>query len=76
MAALKSVSKAPSSFKSVGENVQYQVDGDYLVLRIKYTERLRPSGSGKSTLIGTTGGAALIEGTDGVKATLTVYLPD
>jgi hypothetical protein len=56
------------------KNVEFQLEGNDLVIRIDLTQKLGTSSSGKSQLIGTTSGNVTVPGTD-IKVGLNVYRP-
>ena len=67
-----------SSFTTVGTNVEYQMDNNYLTIRIPVGEaalaNARPSASGKTNVIGTTNGNANVGNANGVSITLGLNL--
>lgn len=56
-------------------NIKTSVKGDVLTITVNLKERHGQSASGKSETIASTSGNQLIEGTDGVKFGLNVYVP-
>ena len=55
-------------------NVEWQVSGNDLFIRIDLSKRLGPSSSGKTTVVATTGGS--LEVAAGVRLGLNVYTKD
>ena len=56
------------------KNVEAEIDGDVLTIRVKLTENLGRSKSGKSIMIGSTEGIADVGG--GIKVGLNVFRLD
>lgn len=56
-------------------NVEFEVEGDQLVIVIDLSQELGESGSGKSIIIASTDGNVSIPGRDEVKVGLNVYRP-
>ena len=56
-------------------NVEFEVQGDQLIIRIDLHQELGVSSSGKSTIIATTGGNVAVPGWEAVKVGLNVYRP-
>ena len=57
------------------QNVEFEVEGDQLVIRIDLGQELGESSSGKSVIIATTGGNVAVPGREAVKVGLNVYRP-
>ena len=57
------------------ENVQFQVQGNHLVITVDLGQELGVSSSGKSVIIATTGGNVAVPGWEAVKVGLNVYRP-
>ena len=57
------------------QNVEFEVEGDQLVIRIDLSQELGESSSGKSVIIATTGGNVAVPGREAVKVGLNVYRP-
>jgi hypothetical protein len=53
----------PAAVKT-GENVEYTVDGDQLIIRVDLSHRVGPSASGKTIVIASTRGNKPVEGTE------------
>ena len=56
-------------------NVEFEVQGDQLIMRIDLSQELGVSSSGKSVIIATTGGNVEVPGWEAVKVGLNVYRP-
>ena len=56
-------------------NVEFEVQGDQLLIRIDLSQELGVSSSGKSVIIATTGGNVEVPGWEAVKVGLNVYRP-
>ena len=56
-------------------NVEFEVQGDQLIIRIDLSQELGVSSSGKSVIIATTGGNVAVPGWEAVKVGLNVYRP-
>jgi hypothetical protein len=56
-------------------NVEFEVEGDQLIIRIDLNQELGVSSSGKSVIIATTGGNVAVPGWEAVKVGLNVYRP-
>ena len=57
------------------QNVEFEVQGDRLVITVDLGQELGVSSSGKSVIIATTGGNAVVPGWEEVKVGLNVYRP-
>jgi hypothetical protein len=57
------------------ENIEFEVQGDLLVITVDLSQELRTSASGKSVIIATTGGNVGVPGCEEVKVGLNVYRP-
>ena len=57
------------------QNVEFQVQGDTLLIRVDLRQELGESASGKSVIIGTTGGNVAVPGYEDIKVGLNVYRP-
>jgi len=57
------------------ENIQMEVQGNALVIRVDLSKAYGLSGSGKSVIIASTGGNVTVPGRDEVKIGLNVYRP-
>lgn len=57
------------------ENIEFEVQGDQLVIVIDLSQELGQSASGKSVIIATTGGNVSVPGHEEVKIGLNVYRP-
>src|SRR6266568_6839147 len=57
------------------QNVQFQVQGDKLVIIVDLSQEIGESASGKSVIIATTSGNVSVPGRDDVKVGLNVYRP-
>ncbi len=57
------------------DNVEFEVEGDHLIIRVDLSQELGVSSSGKSTIIATTGGNVEVPGWEAVKVGLNVYRP-
>lgn len=55
-------------------NVEIKRSGDVLTIKVNLKERLGASKSGKSQVIASTDGNATVEGTEGIKLGLNVYV--
>lgn len=64
---------ASNERSSVGQNVEMELDGDILVIRVNVTKRYGESKSGKTTIIATTQGNKKVPGLDEVYIGLNVY---
>jgi hypothetical protein len=56
-------------------NVEFEVEGDQLIIRVDLSRELGESSSGKSVIIATTGGNVEVPGWEAVKVGLHVYRP-
>ncbi len=56
-------------------NVEFEVQGDRLVITVDLSQELGESSSGKSVIIASTGGNVSIPGWEEVKVGLNVYRP-
>ena len=56
-------------------NVEFEVQGDQLIIRVDLSQELGESSSGKSVIIATTGGNVEVPGWEAVKVGLNVYRP-
>ena len=56
-------------------NVEFEVEGDHLIIRVDLSQELGESSSGKSVIIATTGGNVEVPGWEAVKVGLNVYRP-
>jgi hypothetical protein len=56
-------------------NVEFEVQGDQLIIRIDLNQELGVSSSGKSVIIATTGGNVEVPGWEAIKVGLNVYRP-
>jgi hypothetical protein len=57
------------------QNVQFQVDGQQLVIVVDLSQEVGVSASGKSLIIATTGGNVGVPGCEDIKVGLNVYRP-
>lgn len=57
------------------ENIEFEVQGDQLMIAIDLSQELGQSSSGKSVIIATTGGNVSVPGHEEVKIGLNVYRP-
>ena len=57
------------------QNVEFQVEGNALMIVIDLSQELGESSSGKSVIIATTGGNVSVPGYEDVKVGLNVYRP-
>ena len=57
------------------QNVEFQIQGDQLVIVVDLSQELGVSASGKSLIIATTSGNVGVPGHDEVKVGLNVYRP-
>jgi len=57
------------------ENIQIEVQGNTLVIRVDLSKAYGLSGSGKSVIIASTGGNVAVPNRDEVKIGLNVYRP-
>jgi hypothetical protein len=57
------------------ENIQMEVQGETLVIRVDLRKEYGLSGSGKSIIIASTGGNIAVPGQEQVKIGLNVYRP-
>lgn len=55
------------------KNIEMQVDGDILTVKVDLTQRFGKSSSGKSEIIASTEGNQALPGMDEVKVGLNVY---
>jgi hypothetical protein len=55
------------------KNVEMQLDGKILVIKIDLSKELGPSASGKTTLVATTEGNVPVPGLDDTKIGVNVY---
>lgn len=53
------------------KNVEVEVCGDILTIKVDLSKEIGPSASGKSMLVASTGGAVTVEG--GARVNLSVY---
>ena len=56
-------------------NVEFEVQGDQLIIRVDLSQELGVSSSGKSVIIATTGGNVEVPGWEAVKVGVNVYRP-
>ncbi len=61
--------------KKLKQNVEFEIEGDQLVIRVDLSQELGVSSSGKSVIIATTGGNVAVPGWEAVKVGLNVYRP-
>lgn len=61
---------------NVGQNVEIEVRGDILTIRIDISKRLGRSGSGKSTIVATTSGNVSVPGHEEIKLGVNCYTKD
>lgn len=61
--------------QTVGQNVEFRVEGNKLVITVDLSKQFGLSGSGKSTIIASTGGNVSVAGNEGVKVGINVYRP-
>lgn len=57
------------------QNVEFQVEGDQLVIVVDLSQEFGESASGKSVIIATTGGNVAVPGCEDIKVGLNVYRP-
>ena len=57
------------------QNVEFQVEGDQLVIVVDLSQQVGESASGKSVIIATTGGNVVVPGCEELKIGLNVYRP-
>ena len=57
------------------QNVEFELEGDQLIIRIDLSQELGVSSSGKSVIIATTGGNVAVPGWEAFKVGLNVYRP-
>ena len=57
------------------QNVEFEIEGDQLVIGVDLSQELGVSSSGKSVIIATTGGNVAVPGWEVVKVGLNVYRP-
>jgi hypothetical protein len=57
------------------QNVEFEVQGDQLVIMVDLSQELGVSASGKSVIIATTSGNVSVPGFEQVKVGLNVYRP-
>jgi hypothetical protein len=57
------------------QNVEFQVQGDNLVIIVDLSQEIGESASGKSVIIATTSGNVSVPGREDVKVGLNVYRP-
>jgi len=57
------------------QNVEFEVQGDQLVITIDLSQEVGVSSSGKSIIIATTGGNVAVPGWEAIKVGLNVYRP-
>jgi hypothetical protein len=57
------------------QNVEFQVQGNVLVITVDLTQEVGVSSSGKSVIIASTGGNVSVPGFEDVKVGLNVYRP-
>lgn len=57
------------------ENIQFQVEGDQLVIVVDLSHEAGFSGSGKSVIVATTGGNVSVPGHEEIKIGLNIYRP-
>lgn len=55
------------------KNVEIQVEGNILTVRVDLTKEYGPSSSGKTIIVASTEGNADIPDTDGIKIGLNIY---
>ena len=55
------------------KNIEMQVDGDILTIKVDLTQRFGKSSSGKSEIIASTEGNQALPGMDEIKVGLNVY---
>jgi hypothetical protein len=56
-------------------NVEFEVEGDHLIIRVDLSQELGESSSGKSVIIATTGGNVEVPGWEAVKVGVNVSRP-
>src|SRR2546423_12187283 len=56
-------------------NVEFEVQGDHLIIRVDLSQELGVSSSGKSVIIATTGGNVAVGGWEAVKGGVNFYRP-
>jgi hypothetical protein len=54
-------------------NVEFELEGDFLVIRVDLSQELGESSSGKSVIIAPTSGNVAVPGREAVKVGLNVY---
>ena len=59
----------------MSQNVQFEVEGNNLVIVIDLSQELGESSSGKSVIIASTGGNVSLPGYEDIKIGLNVYRP-
>ena len=59
----------------MSQNVQFEVEGNNLVIVIDLSQELGESSSGKSVIIASTGGNVSLPGFEDIKIGLNVYRP-
>src|SRR2546423_15084270 len=57
------------------QNVEFEIEGDQLVIRVDLSQELGVSSSGKSVIVATTGGNVAVAGGVAGKAGVKVYRP-
>lgn len=57
------------------QNVEFQVEGNNLVIVVDLSQELGVSASGKSVIIASTGGNVAVPGYEDIKVGLNVYRP-
>ena len=60
----------------IGDNVQVEVEGNVLILRVDLSQNFGLSSSGKSVIIASSGGNASVPGYSDVKVGLNVFRPN
>lgn len=55
------------------KNIQMDLDGDVLVIKVDLTKSFGPSSSGKTTIIASTEGNVAVSGREDVKIGVNVY---
>jgi hypothetical protein len=57
------------------QNVEFELEGDQLIIRVDLSQELGVSSSGKSVIIASTGGNVVVPGWEAGKVGLNVYRP-
>ncbi len=57
------------------QNVEFQVEGNSLLIIVDLSQELGESASGKSVIIASTGGNVSVPGSEDIKVGLNVYRP-